>query len=37
MVGSVVLQKAGIPMTDTQIQELVDKLDADSDGEIDFG
>ncbi|XP_048736283.2 leucine-rich repeat-containing protein 74B-like isoform X2 [Ostrea edulis] len=31
------IKKAGIPMTDTQIQELVDKLDADSDGEIDFG
>ncbi|XP_061173123.1 leucine-rich repeat-containing protein 74A-like [Saccostrea echinata] len=31
------IRRAGIPMTDTQIQELVDKLDVDGDGEIDFG
>ncbi|XP_078315300.1 uncharacterized protein LOC111129667 isoform X2 [Crassostrea virginica] len=31
------IKKAGIPMTDGQIQELVEKLDADADGEIDFG
>lgn len=31
------IKKAGIPMNDEQIQQLVEKLDVDADGEIDFG